>query len=85
MKDEEILFNNDGNVTISESTYKNICLKLDENSPTLRYLLNKKDKNIKNAIKYLEEKRIRNKAIIDVDVLEGILNEESEWVYMKQV
>lgn len=78
MKDEEILFNNDGNVTISESTYKNICLKLDENSPTLRYLLNKKDKNIKNAIKYLEEKRIRNKAIIDVDVLEGILNEESE-------
>lgn len=78
MNKEEIVFNCDGSVTLSEFTYKNICLKLDENSPTLRYLLNKKDKNIKNAIKYLEEKRIRNKAIIDVDVLEGILNEVSE-------
>lgn len=78
MNKEEIVFNCDGSVTLSEFTYKNICLKLDENSPTLRYLLNKKDKNIKNAIKYLEKKRIRNKAIIDVDVLEGILNEVSE-------
>ena len=78
MNKEEIVFNPDGSVTLSEFTYKNICLKLDENSPTWRYLLNKKDKNIKNAIKYLEKKRIRNKAIIDVDVLEGILNEESE-------
>ena len=34
-------------------------------------LLNKIDK----AIEYLETKRIREKAIIDVDVLEGILKE----------
>lgn len=78
MSKGEIVFNPDGSVTLSEFTYKNICLKLDENSPTLLYLLNKKDKNIKNAIKYLEEKRIRNKAIIDVDVLKGILKEVSE-------
>ena len=30
---------------------------------------------INNAIEYLENKRIREKAIIDVDVLEGILKE----------
>lgn len=65
----------DENVVIDESTYKNMCLKLEENSPTYLYLLRQKEKNITNAIKYLEEKRIRNKAIIDVDVLEGILNE----------
>ena len=34
MKDQDILFNNDGSITISQSTYKNICLKLDKNSPT---------------------------------------------------
>ena len=37
---------------------------------------NKKQKEvINNAIEYLENKRIREKAIIDVDVLEGILKE----------
>ena len=30
---------------------------------------------IDRAIEYLETKRIREKAIVDVDVLEGILNE----------
>ena len=30
---------------------------------------------IDKAIEYLETKRIREKAIIDIDVLEGILNE----------
>ncbi len=72
---EEIIFNNDGSITISESTYKSICLQLSENSPTYLYLLKQKEKNIAYAIKYLEKKRIRDKAIIDVDVLEGILNE----------
>ena len=39
----------------------------------------KKQKEVINrAIEYLETKRIREKAIIDVDVLEGILNEVSE-------
>ena len=75
MKDQDILFNNDGSITISQSTYKNICLKLDKNSPTYLYLLRKKERNIANAIKYLEKRRIRYKAIVDVDVLEGILNE----------
>ena len=38
---------------------------------------NKKYKEvIEKAIKYLEAKRIREKAIIDIDVLEGILKEE---------
>ena len=35
----------------------------------------KLQKVINNAIEYLETKRIREKAIIDIDVLEGILNE----------
>lgn len=65
----------DENVVIDESTYKNMCLKLEENSPTYLYLLRKKERNIACAIEYLEKKRIRNKAIVDVDVLEGILNE----------
>ena len=75
MKDKEILFNNDGSVTLSELTYKKICLQLSENSPTYFYLLRKKERNIACAIEYLEKKRIRNKAIVDVDALEGILNE----------
>ena len=72
---EGVVFNSDGTITMSELTYKSICLKMGENSPTYLYLLSQKEKNIVNAIKYLEEKRIRNKAIVDVDVLEGILNE----------
>lgn len=37
---------------------------------------NKKYKEVfDNAIAYLETKRIREKAIIDIDVLEGILKE----------
>lgn len=75
MDKKEVELNIEGTVVIDESTYKNMCLKLEENSPTYLYLLRQKEKNITNAIKYLEEKRIRNKAIVDVDVLEGILNE----------
>ena len=33
---------------------------------------------IDKAIEYLEKKRIREKAIVDIDVLEGILKEVSE-------
>ena len=33
---------------------------------------------IDKAIEYLETKRIREKAIVDVDVLEGVLKEVSE-------
>lgn len=75
MDKKEVELNIEGTVVIDESTYKNMCLKLEENSPSYLYLLMQKEKNIKNAIKYLEKKRIRNKAIVDVDVLEGILNE----------
>ena len=40
---------------------------------------NKKYKEvIDRAIEYLEKKRIREKAIVDIDVLEGILKEVSE-------
>ena len=40
---------------------------------------NKKYKEvIDRAIEYLEAKRIREKAIVDIDVLEGILKEVSE-------
>lgn len=76
MNKEKIIFNSNGSVTVSESFYKNICLRLSKNSPTYLHLLRQKEKNIRNAIKYLEEKRIRNKAIVDVDVLEGILNDK---------
>ena len=34
---------------------------------------------IDKAIEYLEAKKIREKAIVDIDVLEGILKEVSEW------
>ncbi len=75
MNEERITINSDGSVTLSELTYKNICLRLEENSLTYWHLLKQREKNIKNAVKYLEEKRIRDKTIVDVDVLEGILNE----------
>ena len=42
-------------------------------------LLEKENKSLKEvidkAIEYLEAKRIREKAIVDIDVLEGILKE----------
>ena len=38
---------------------------------------------IDRAIEYLETKRIREKAIVDIDVLEGVLKEVSEWKKMK--
>ncbi len=44
----------------------------------LKYKADKYDKYkevIDRAIEYLETKRIREKAIIDIDVLEGILKE----------
>lgn len=72
---EGVVFNSDGTITMSELTYKSICLKMGENSPTYLYLLSQKEKNIANAIEFLEKNRIRNKAIVDVDVLVGILNE----------
>lgn len=78
MNRKKIIFNSDGSITISKSTYEDICLKLDEKSPTYLYLLEQQDKNIVNAIKYLEKKRIRNKAIVDVDILVGILKRVSE-------
>lgn len=75
MSIEEIAFNPDGSVTISNERYKQICYKIEENSPTCLFLLRKKEKNIERTIEYLESKRIRNKAVIDVDVIEGMLNE----------
>ena len=39
---------------------------------------------IDRAIDYLETKRIREKAIIDIDVLEGILKEVAKWIMKKK-
>lgn len=75
MDNEEIILNPDGSVTISNERYKKICAKIEENSPTCLFLLRKKEENIKRTIKYLESKRIRNLAIIDVNAVEGMLNE----------
>ena len=57
MDKKEVELNIEGTVVIDESTYKNMCLKLEENSPSYLYLLMQKEKNIKNAIKYLEKKK----------------------------
>ena len=75
MDNEEIIFNPDGSVTISNERYKKICSKIEENSPTCLFLLKKKEENIKRTIEYLESKRIRDLAIIDVNAVEGMLNE----------
>lgn len=46
MDKNKIVFNNDGSVTISQSTYDSICLKMEENSPTYLYLLRQKEKKL---------------------------------------
>lgn len=74
---------------IKDNTYDyvgtNGCLYQDLSREELNLLLNyinnleqqcKKQKEvIDKAIEYLETKRIREKAIVDIDVLEGILKE----------
>ena len=55
--------------------------ELEENSKLSELWCKSQEENrklkevIDRAIEYLETKRIREKAIVDVDVLEGILNE----------
>lgn len=54
---------------------------LKEQGTELKELYSEIDKlqgRIDKAIEYLETKRIREKAIVDIDVLEGVLKEVSE-------
>lgn len=69
---KDCVYSEDGITYMSDKQYNNyvdITKQLQQE--------NKKYKEvIDRAIKYLEAKRIREKAIIDIDVLEGILKEE---------
>ena len=64
-------------LAIGECAYNDInnIQKLEYKIKTINNLCKKQKEVISRAIEYLETKRIREKAIIDVDVLEGILNE----------
>ena len=64
-------------LAIGECAYNDInnIQKLEYKIKTINNLCKKQKEVISRAIEYLETKRIREKAIIDIDVLEGILNE----------
>ena len=62
--------------TIEYDNFEDYCTLRETFDPFEMFYENQKYKEvIDRAIEYLETKRIREKAIIDVDVLEGILNE----------
>lgn len=76
-KEELDLLENVFTLAIGECTYNDInnIQKLEYKIKTINNLCKKQKEVISRAIEYLETKRIREKAIIDVDVLEGILKE----------
>ena len=62
-----------------EAIYPSMVIRSQAETIELLEQENKKYKEvIDRAIEYLEAKRIREKAIVDIDVLEGILKEVSE-------
>ena len=62
-----------------EAIYPSMVIRSQAEAIELLEKENKKYKEvIDKAIEYLEAKRIREKAIVDIDVLEGILKEVSE-------
>ena len=62
-----------------EVIYPSMVIRSQAEAIELLEKENKKYKEvIDKAIEYLEAKRIREKAIVDIDVLEGILKEVSE-------
>ena len=62
-----------------EAIYPSMVIRSQAEAIELLEKENKKYKEvIDRAIEYLEKKRIREKAIVDIDVLEGILKEVSE-------
>ena len=71
-----------GILTLEQRKYiKRLLDELDRADDCVKklYLENQKQKEvIDKSIEYLETKRIREKAIIDIDVLEGILKEVSK-------
>ena len=66
-----------------EVIYPSMVIRSQAEAIELLEQENKKYKEvIDRAIEYLEKKRIREKAIVDIDVLEGILKEVSEWIHI---
>ena len=62
-----------------EVIYPSMVIRSQAEAIELLEKENKKYKEvIDKAIEYLENKRIREKAIVDIDVLEGVLKEVSE-------
>ena len=62
-----------------EVIYPSMVIRSQAEAIELLEKENKKYKEvIDKAIEYLETKRIREKAIVDIDVLEGVLKEVSE-------
>ena len=60
---------------MTESELKDFIIELQEENSRYERINQKYKEVIEKAIEYLETKRIREKAIIDIDVLEGILKE----------
>ena len=60
---------------MTESELKDFIIELQEENSRYERINEKYKEVIEKAIEYLETKRIREKAIIDIDVLEGILKE----------
>ena len=60
---------------MTESELKDFIIELQEENSRYERINKKYKEVIEKAIEYLETKRIREKAIIDIDVLEGILKE----------
>ena len=60
---------------MTESELKDFIIELKEENSRYERINKKYKEVIEKAIEYLETKRIREKAIIDIDVLEGILKE----------
>ena len=60
---------------MTESELKDFIIELQEENSRYERINQKYKEVIDKAIEYLETKRIREKAIIDIDVLEGILKE----------
>ena len=62
-----------------EVIYPSMVIRSKAEAIELLEKVNKEYKEgIDRAIEYLETKRIREKAIVDIDVLEGVLKEVSE-------
>ena len=64
-----------GQIKIDNEVFFGIDYKITDFINELMEQVKKQKEVIDKAIEYLEAKRIREKAIVDIDVLEGILKE----------